>query len=425
MSIFLTCSPDVSGCSLAEAVLSLAGVGSARPCRAGSITAHGLTEEICDAYGAIDILGGSNVAPGPVWQALSAELLLANHDQGLWGWADPRNIHLLTYWRDFDPRFRFILIYSSAKEYISRILEGNSLSDEQLETAIRNWEAYNSQILRFYATNTERCVLVNHRSVADNPSEFLAVCSRHFGVDLKRINHRVENLGAISAFASHAAGRRLADRPDLDALFDEMESTADIFSNGTDGTATFEQAWDQYRNLARDFEESRRALVEATQQGEALSGVVSNLRGDVAQLGAEVDRLSSENNLIAQENKSLLGQIQEFERSLENFFKMEDDLWFNAEIDTSISGNIESKEEITQTTNQQYESKRTQKYQENGLDTQLYGSDRHDTIYGGNVIYENLKIENDLLIIQIHQIQEELEYYFKMYHENHRKYDAT
>lgn len=112
---------------------------------------------------------------GPVWHGLALDLLLGNLEQQFWGWADPQAIFLLDYWKTLDPKMTFVLVYDEPHRVLSEAVfdDARLLSGESVSHQLKNWHAYNSILQRFHLLNHERSLLVNARQACDTADTYL------------------------------------------------------------------------------------------------------------------------------------------------------------------------------------------------------------------------------------------------------------
>lgn len=309
MPIVLTCGQVGSSYSLAQSALTLAGVSPPNLFRNHTFTAEELTSRICEAYNVGKNGAYSQIAPGQVWQALSVDMALANLDQESWGWADPNSIYLLNYWRDFDPRLNFVLVYSSPEYHLARILQNGEAGPRTIEGALRDWRAYNEELLRFYSSNSDRTVLVNAESVLQNPVQFLSACEERLKLNLKRINTPVvADDEKVSAFALLSASTLLSEVPEAQSLFEELESAADLPRTlRQNREAMMSRAWAEHRELSARFAE---------------------LSARVAELTAERDEGRRANDNLLQRLKETREELQ---RTLERLRELEEEAGRNAD----------------------------------------------------------------------------------------------
>lgn len=160
-----------SGLLEVETLLTQYGMSRARVSKKDGLHPNEITETICKAHG-IDLseesksTGFSQIEVGPLWNNLALDLLMANVSQKTWGWADPRNIYLLDYWRKLEPRMVFFLVYDKP----TRLLDDPSFLDvttsSELFDHLNNWVAYNDSLLRFFLRYSDRCLLVHSKQVS-------------------------------------------------------------------------------------------------------------------------------------------------------------------------------------------------------------------------------------------------------------------
>lgn len=106
-----------SGLERVEALLKESGMQSAQPSKRDGLLPHHITDTLCQAHDCAplgDAMTEDDLAPQPagtVWHGLALDLLLGNLQQPLWGWADARSIYWLDYWAQLDPHMTFVMVY--------------------------------------------------------------------------------------------------------------------------------------------------------------------------------------------------------------------------------------------------------------------------------------------------------------------------
>jgi hypothetical protein len=170
-----------SGYQDVEALLNACGMTAARPSRRegfspveiGSILTR---SHAIPATGQLDDSQAiEQIEPSPVWHGIALDLMLGNLDQDVWGWADPQAISLLNYWRDLDPQITFMLVYDKPHSVLTRLKpdEAASLSKDVLRKRIDNWVGYNEALLHFFHRNPQRCLLVHGEQVRESVGSYL------------------------------------------------------------------------------------------------------------------------------------------------------------------------------------------------------------------------------------------------------------
>lgn len=109
------------------------------------------------------------------------DLMLANLQHPLWGWADPHSIQLLEYWKAQDPVV-FVLV-RRMPTIIALTLLVLKMPLPRLSGApqpcLQNWVAYNSALLQFYLRNPQRCVLVHASEAEPSAQRYVQLINSH------------------------------------------------------------------------------------------------------------------------------------------------------------------------------------------------------------------------------------------------------
>lgn len=170
-----------SGYQEVEALLHQCGMQSAQPSRREGLRPQDITATLCKAHKvpAVDAVAEEQdivqIQPGPVWHGMALDLMLGNLDQELWGWADPQAVFALDYWKDLDPKLTFVLVYDEPHRVLAEAAQANGEppSTQQVQRMLDNWVAYNSALLRFHLRNTGRSLLVHAKQVRRAADRYL------------------------------------------------------------------------------------------------------------------------------------------------------------------------------------------------------------------------------------------------------------
>ncbi|GAO70206.1 chromosome partitioning protein ParA [Comamonas sp. E6] len=175
-----------------EELLLDCGMAEAKPSRREGFMAAQISETLVKVHGAIpvqhvciaDQLAQIEVAP--VWQGLALDLMLANMEQPLWGWADAQAVYLLDYWKSQDPQTVFVLVFDEPQSVFTRqALEHADASPQEQEARINGWVAYNSALLNFHLRHPERSLLVHAAQVQTSAHSYLQQVSLHVNAQLR------------------------------------------------------------------------------------------------------------------------------------------------------------------------------------------------------------------------------------------------
>ena len=422
MKVVLTIGHQFSGFKLVHQALLDVGLKSAKLFRDEEFSSEDLQNKIVKANQ--EYLGiYEQLNPSKLWQGLSSDLFVANLEQDIWGWADFNTIYLLNYWRDFDPRTRFILVYASPVFSLSRLLKTEDNAVELISRFCEDWFNVNEALLNFYNRNQDRCILVNVEaltvSIAD--AKLLNIAQSRLDVSLNGSIqlYDVENDNLLDIFSTQLS----QEYPHLDALYQELEAVAEIFL-GTPRIVdkSLTAACTHYKKIKDELLDQSNKIQELVLEQERLladqAQEVTNLQTQNQYLILETTEQIKEKE---SENELLLLQLHQAQEELETvFFKSEEEKKDKVQLTDKII-RLESK--LTEASNKllQHEKDKvelTNRYVK--LDSELAESKNrlsNEKVADSNLNAKltGLEKENELLQLQLHQVQEELEHYFLQY----------
>lgn len=365
-----------SGFDGVEELLLDSGMAGANASRREGFMPAQISETLVKVHGGVpvqhvcvaDQLAQIEVAP--VWQGLALDLMLANMEQPLWGWADAQAVYLLDYWKSQDPQTVFVLVFDEPQSVFTRqALEHADASPQEQEARINGWVAYNSALLHFHLRNPERSLLVHAAQVQTSAQSYLQQLSLHVDAQLclpsEAVQPEVEGqnqelsndeiqlrTGAVgkpkqvldgNALAQWLAQQLLEDYPQAIELYEQLQAAASMpqRSHGQTGRQLLAstaqanrryQAWSAFvaqqsamqahaqRLLQLDKELNEQALqmLHRERQIEQLNqaGAIARQRAQEQErlLAARVTELQSS----GQENQLLLNQLHKMQEELES-----------------------------------------------------------------------------------------------------------
>lgn len=131
-------------------------------------TWHRQVVELLESLPEEDRANPSNL--GRMWERLAGEIFLANADVPVWGWADERSTELLEFWRDFDPRLNFLLLFISAESLIAAQLGQPATGALEIEKLLKQWQKETRMLLGFARANPKRCLMLDAEDVLQIPA---------------------------------------------------------------------------------------------------------------------------------------------------------------------------------------------------------------------------------------------------------------
>lgn len=127
---------------------------------------------------------GSDIAQGSmgrVWDQLAGDIFLANRMQPLWFWADARSTALLDFWQGFDLNTRFVLVYTDPATALEQVLGSGQIAESQLDEFLAQWQQASRQMLRFHLRQPQRSLLVSH-DVDSDPYACVSLLNDQLGL---------------------------------------------------------------------------------------------------------------------------------------------------------------------------------------------------------------------------------------------------
>lgn len=294
-----------SGYKQVEQWLVHHGMAQALPSRRQNLGPADINSTLCNAHDcqALSSTAESNdrllvLNPGPVWNELALDLMLANTQHKLWGWADPQAIHLLDYWAGLEPGIRFVLVYANPETAFAGpdSSQVGEVSDDLLqadhERQCQQWIAFNHSLLHFYLRHPERSVLMH----ADTDSsghvlrQLELLESADIGVDttIKTVSDQ--------PLAQRLLAQQLAQQyPGLQQCFNELQAAA---------TAPA---------LAQKTQASAAVIAQALQE---LHGKLSETLSpeEISELKEENELLLNQLHLVQEELESYYLKYQELKK---------------------------------------------------------------------------------------------------------------
>lgn len=426
-------------------LLKTAGVQEALPSRREQLSAQALTETLLKAHG----LQWSNgqvptdiesVEASPMWQSLVLDLVLGNMEQPLWAWLDPQAVHLLDFWQQQSAHTVFMLVYDDIHNIYQQCLQGGAdASPESINAKVQSWVAYNEALLQFHLRNPERSFLVHAKQVAQSAQSYVQQINQRVAAPLQlAAGHSTaaeQPVDAVEQPNSQLASTELQTQPSTTAqpstdglanwlieqlvntqsdalqLYEALQAAANlplaqppVVSAQAADAAALQQAWasfaaaqlqyrsncQQVQNLQQQLQAQAQTMAEAAQQKQgALQAQLKNAEEENALLLEQLHK-------VQEALEKLYLQGKEDEKNLENLNAQTKKLQEQLSVEQQAA-----KKHKDQLAAEQAKIK--------ALQEQLAKAPSNQKT---DASVTELKEENDLLLKQLHIVQEELERYF-------------
>jgi hypothetical protein len=421
-----------SGLHQVESLLLASGMQAALPSKRDDLLPSEVVDTLCQAHqcpSVDNVMTEDEFIPvqaGPMWHGLALDLVMGNLQQALWGWADARNVFWLDYWATLDPHATFVMVYDhpiSALQAAAGQLVGRDI-DMEIPRLLENWQAYNGAMLRFYSRHAGRCLLINARHahkqllnyvgqlgerlhgatphlLTHNPQSALAEAlllvlpaefdkqALHWAITQGQGNPDTlrQWLSGDNPLERHLLQKVLEDYPAAEQIYQELEAAATVQqSQPASASVNHGDAW--------------MALVEQRQTMAALTVNLYEqfLEQKQLQLGLN-ERISIENKraeIFRKELAEAVGRVQNLEKE-------------NEETKIKLNKTLEDREKKLIENQDLSKAKNEALAKVQAFQQQLKQS-KKPTLDAPKI--KELEEENDLILSQLHQVQEELERYY-------------
>ena len=282
---------------------------------------------------------------GRFWEQLASDIFLANISVPLWGWADPRSARLLDFWLAFEPRLNFLLVAVSPEHMLARAMEGDSGLVFVAEM-LAEWQAQHEELLRFYHRNPDRALLVRAEECGEDPSALIELCASRWNVPLS-VPSNLQSKAPVDPLALYLAGQLCREYPQTAGLAHELGATVirfakenhfegreelppeaiiDSFRRLRDRSAELQQleaTRAEAAGLIEEREAQQRRVVEfQSQLDKVTKDLAEMVHCEQALKNTQGQLKSSEKKLkdTAKENELLLLQLHQVQKEFEDYF---------------------------------------------------------------------------------------------------------
>lgn len=389
------------------------------------------------------------VQPGKAWEQAAGEIFLANWEHPLWGWADHRSTWLLDFWLQFDPQTCFVLVHTPAVDALVAAALDTRQPDFDAAQTLDTWCAYQAHMLQFYLRHRDRCAWYPHLpanqaqitgappddpahppQIADDtstPALASAALTLQWPVPIAltlaiQPAQPPENatLSLLRTLAQQTVQKHepattlqseiwasipgLGDAPPTATLPSHQDQTTQVFN------LVREVAVMQTQSMRQQLHEHSQTHQQLAQQISALRQASEQYASQAVAAQAQRDTARQAQALAAEENELLLQQLHQVQEELENhFLRHQEALQTCQARDTEAQAALQAQLQQAQAAHAELLKKQEQLTQAHkALQADFAQTTRAQT---------EANEENELLLLQLHQVQEELENYFLRHQE--------
>jgi hypothetical protein len=235
---------------------------------------------------------------------------------------------LLDYWLDFDPSTRLVLAYISPTEHLQQHLHGVAeITPEATEQVLAQWCQQVEALLARFHQASPRCLLVHATTAQGQPVQLAQAMFSQWNLHGLALpaSPVCSPDNAPSSYQQALLAQMVSASPAAELLWQELEAIAHVASGTPPEPApTIYQHWAQQAKLAESqaaCDAAKQAQIEHSKQLQAEAKRVQLAIAELAATQAEKAQLAhTEKTDIAQENELLLHQLHQVQEELEQTF---------------------------------------------------------------------------------------------------------
>ncbi len=161
--------------------------------------------------------------PSRLWQQLAIDLIVANMDSPNWGWAYPDAVYLLDFWSQLESDIRFVLICEDRLSLICRLIEQGE-APESMPGHLALWTQSHQNMLRFNLRNPAKSLLVWDAEVQTQPSNLIQQMQTNWQAPLDATLASPQTVDQPNPLLQKIALQILVEHPHTAALEQELQS---------------------------------------------------------------------------------------------------------------------------------------------------------------------------------------------------------
>ena len=368
--------------------------------------------------------------PGRLWEQLAVDILLANMQAECWGWSGPDAVPLLDFWASFEAQTRFILLCEPFERMLSRFLVSDAPLDA-LNSTVEQWQRTHEALLRFHLRHPSTSTLLWGADVVASPVSFVAHVATTLEVPALKADERAVSDTRPQPAITNPLRAFIAEQltsafPEASALAHELAASIRPLSEAEATLEAPERVVGGVRNGPELALELLRGYREDSQRYEAL--IVKAREAQQHSLAAEereakerTDRAAGELKAVTDENELLLAQLHQVQEELERLFLE------HAQAKSELEKQSESMSTLAQQRDADAHARAVALAEGDAVrqeldaqkaaraDAEEQARTARTTVDETTARLNDTAQENELLLSQLHQVQEELERYFLEY----------
>lgn len=388
---------------------------------------------------------------GKLWENVANDLLLANLDKPCWGWHDTDSIWAMPFWAEQEPNTHFLLVATRPEYQLAQSLLDDTPGKLDISALLTRWQQHHQRLLAFYLDNPERCLVIDAEQAQQHPQALVQLLTQRWQLPLEATGLTEEPATAPHVpdplalyLAQQLIEQHLFKQQDsrFQSLYAELQAAQHpLVDNEAEQPASVDAMVQHYQQLRRQQQNDQTQRVHQAQQIEALTQQSNHQQSELEALNQSADQLTQQLQQtqhalskaeqqhqaeqhqqqqalddLKQESELLLLQLHQVQEELESTFLKHQQL--ESRYQTLESQHKHTQQQLTQAQEQLKQTQEKLKQAEQQRDA----AKQHETTQRQQQAeLEDTKQENELLLLQLHQVQEELEHYFL----EHQKLSST
>ena len=380
---------------------------------------------------------------GKLWENMATDLILANLDSECWGWFEAGSVEALEFWADLEPNIHFLLVCTRPELELTDKM-AHTQPDAKAHQWLDQWHDRHQRMLNFYLKHPERCLLIDAEDAKAHLNGQLALAHEHWQLPLdaqllenasEQIQEDVKETDKSHASSENRPGSQLASlivrelinnsTKDITGLYNELQAAQYPFNIDADGQPASQRLMDwlkadidapMLQSLLSDFHRMHAAASQSQQllqlqheqssETQRLTQALAQHQGE--HLGLQQKLSTTEQTLTdaQQENELLLLQLHQVQEELESTFLAKQRLEQEAkQVKEPVSAPADTRR-VTEL------EQALQKSQQQLGQVEHQATEAETRLQAATTQQQDAQQENELLLLQLHQVQEELEHYF-------------
>jgi hypothetical protein len=375
--------------------------------------------------------------PSRLWQQLAIDLMVSNMNSANWGWAHPGAVQWLDFWSQLEPDIRFVLVCEDRHSLVCRLIEQGE-APASMPGHLALWTRNHQEMLRFHLRNPAKSLLVWAAEVQTQPTKLIQSMEQNWQARLDATLVTPQALEQPTGLLQHIALQILSDHPKTAPLDYELQSLI--------GPAPCPPASGQIKTtdlieLYGQLKERSTLQVQLHLAQQNIEGANRLLKQERVQsrtaLEQEQAQWHKQRQDAQEESELLLAQLHQVQEELEKHFLT------SHEAQEKIKAETAAKQDALNKLAAEQKSSGALQKQKDAL-----SAAQQEAIAGNKGLQEELKKqllltkeagdktkaeitakqaalaenkglqeESDLLLAQLHQVQEELEKYYLQHKE--------